>query len=113
MFAERRLFHPARPKESQTRRHLPSPLGAWGDGSCEKRAGFDLVERAMNGDILPRLADPRLDVVRTGKTHGFRKRDFHFPILERRQRTEIAGVRLRGGPVSAADLDERAELALE
>ena len=50
MFAERRLFHPARHKESHPRRDLPTLLSRLRSGFREESPGFDLVEAP--GDIV-------------------------------------------------------------
>jgi hypothetical protein len=67
----------------------------------------------MHSDILPRLANPRLGVRCAGKAHGLGQRGIDLAVLQGGEGTKIARVGLGRGAIRAADLDQRAELALE
>ena len=83
-----------------------NPLGGCGATFGEERTRFDLVEGALDGDILTSLPHPRLSLPRARKPHCFGEGSVDFAILQRGKRTKIARVRLRGWPVGAANLDQ-------
>ena len=107
----------ARTRDSHLRVPLPSlffsELSALRRAAAKQRGGLDLVERAMGGDVAPRLGDPGARAHRTGQAHGLGQRLIDVARRQSLQRAMVARVGARRGTVGAVDLDQRAELALE
>ena len=69
-------------QESHPERILPTLLRDCGLASSEQCSGFDLVERAMHGNVAPRLAYPVLGMRSAGKAHRLGERGIDLSILE-------------------------------
>ena len=109
----RELFHPARRQESHPGTDLPTLLRGFGSASCEKCAGFDLVEGPVDSDILPGLRDPGPGIRGSGQTHGLGQSSVDLSVLERRKGSGVTCIRLGRGPIGPANLDQGAEFTLE
>src|SRR5947209_4095226 len=81
--------------------------------AAEQRGGFDLVERAVGGDVTPRLLDPNARALRPWQPHRLCQRLVDVSSGEELARPVVARLRIGRRPLRAMNLDQRAELALE
>ena len=86
---------------------------AAGAGPSRAR-GFDLVERAVRGDVAPRLVQSSRCALRGARqTHGLGERLVDVAGRQPLQRAVVARIGIRRRALGAMHLDQRAELAPE
>ena len=81
--------------------------------SAEKCGGFELVERAMCGNVAPCLGDPWLNVGGAGQAHGLRERLIYVTSHEPLLGPLIARIRIDRRTLRGMHFDQGTELASE
>ena len=79
----------------------------------QQRGGLDLIERAMDDDVAPRLADPVPGPRRSWKAHGLGERLVDIAADQFLPSACVARLRIDRWPFRRMDFYQLAELAAE